>query len=287
MFQSLSNSWELAKASWSVLSADKELLIFPLISMIGVVIVLITFAIPFSVLLGVFSGMTNEQASSDASSVLLFVFGFLFYVVMYFVIFFCNTALVGAALIRLRGGDPTLGDGFRIASERLGKIFGFAVVSATVGMILQIISERGGWIGEIVVSIIGFIWTVATYLVVPILVLENVGPIDAVKRSVELLKRTWGENLVANLTIGALFGWIIFAVFIVFGGLIAWAASIENMVLAVSFGVALVLVWAIISLISSALTGIYQAALYLYATDGQTAAFDASVLQGAFKRKNG
>ncbi len=99
------------------------------------------------------------------------------------VIFFCNTALVGAALIRLRGGDPTVADGFRIAASRVGPILGYAFIAATVGMVLRAISERSGFLGRLVVSLVGFAWNLATFLAVPVLVVEDVGPIEAVQRS--------------------------------------------------------------------------------------------------------
>ena len=135
-----------------------------------------------------------------------YVLAFLFYVVSYTVIFFCNTALVGAAMIRLEGGDPTLRDGFRIAFDRLPQIIGYALIAATVGMILRWISERAGIVGQIIIGIIGFAWNIATFLVVPVLAVEKVGPIEAIKRSAGLLRRTWGEQLVGNAGIGIVFG---------------------------------------------------------------------------------
>src|SRR5204863_3398010 len=103
--------------------------------------------------------------------------------------------------------------------SHIGSILGYALISATVGMILRWIAEKG-IIGQIVASIIGFAWNVSTYLVVPILVIENVNPVDAVKRSIELLKKTWGEQLVGNLSIGAAFGLLWLALIFVGGGLV-------------------------------------------------------------------
>jgi hypothetical protein len=294
MFNSLSNSWALAKASLQVLRSDKELLIFPLISAIGAILVMITFMVPF-IASGVLQALAESStrggrggADIDGSTwVPGLILMFLFYVVTYFVTFFCNTALVGAAMIRLRGGDPTVSDGFRIARERIGTILGYAVISATVGMILRAISERGGIIGTIVSSILGFGWTVATFLVVPILAVENIGPMDSVKRSVDLLKKTWGENLVAHFGIGAVFGWISAGViFLVFLPLMFLGVAIESGGLMVLSVVVLILALVAIGLISSALTGIYQAVLYRYAVDGEVGGeFDAATIEQAFKPK--
>ncbi len=172
MFTRLSNSWELLKASARVLMADKELVVFPIISTIGVLLVTLTFALPMF-----FSNLFDNVFLGGRVEALGFVVAFLFYVVQYTVIFFANTALVGAALIRLRGGDPTVSDGFRIAASRMGPIIGYALIAATVGMILRAISKRSSGIGRLLVSLVGFAWNVATYLVVPVLAVENVGPI--------------------------------------------------------------------------------------------------------------
>ncbi len=282
MFATFSRSWELVKASWAVLRADKELIVFPIVSMIGLVIVSLAFALP-ALAAGAFDSVTQGRGDGTLS----FVVALLFYVVVYTVIFFANTALVGAAMIRLRGGDPTLSDGFRIASEHATAILGYAVIAATVGMILRAISERAGFVGQIVIGILGFAWNVATYLVVPVLVVEGVGPVDAIKRSAALLKSTWGEQLVGNFSIGGVFGLIGVAVMIVIGvPLFAIAGSLNSPALiAITIGL-LVLVLIAIGIVSSTLQGIYTAALYRYATEGTTGGlFDNSLVQNAFRRK--
>ena len=191
MFERLSRSWGLVKASASVLQQDKELLLFPLISMGALVLVVASFAAPvfgLGILDGI-SGGGDERVSAG-----LYVVGFLFYFSQYFVIFFFNAALVGAAMIRLDGGNPTLGDGLRIATSKIGAIAGYALIAATVGMILRAIQERVGFIGKIIVGMLGVGWTVATYLVVPVLVARDVGPIDAIKESATF-SRTPGARM--------------------------------------------------------------------------------------------
>ncbi len=280
MFQRILKSWELVKASWQVLLADKELLIFPVISAIASIVVMATFAIP-----AFLAGMIDTAVAGEAS-VLSFLVALLFYIVLYFVTFYFNSALVGAAMIRLEGGDPTVGDGLRIASKHFGSILGYAAIAATVGMILRAISERSGWLGRLVVSLIGFAWNVATFLAVPVLVIEGVSPVDAIKRSANLLKRTWGEQIVGNFSIGTIFGLLSF-VLIIFGvGGIALAASLESVPLIITIVVFLVLGLVSLGLVSSALTGIYTAAVYRYVTAGEVDSyFDAEVIKNTFKQK--
>lgn len=280
MFDKISNSWRLVKASAAVLSADKELMIFPIISAIGTIIVTLTFAFPLF-LSGLF-----ENVLGGAGQIVGIVVLFLFYMVQYFVIFFCNTALVGAALIRLNGGDPTVGDGFRIALKHAPSILGYALISATVGMILRWLSERGGVIGRIVVSLIGFAWNIATYLVVPVLVVEEVGPVEAIKRSAGLLRKTWGEQLVGNFGLGAVFGLITVGLIVLMIPLIVVAAALENFVLIIGVIVLFVMAFVLLGLVNSALSGIYAAAVYNYAANGKTGDFfDPALIKNAFRTK--
>jgi Family of unknown function (DUF6159) len=283
MFDRLSRSWGLVKASASVLSQDKKLLLFPLISMGALVLVVASFALPVFGL-GLLDGISRGENQGISAG--LYAVGFLFYFSQYFVIFFFNAALVGAAMIRLDGGHPTFGDGMRVATSKIGAIAGYALIAATVGMILRAIQERVGFIGRIVVGLLGASWTVATYLVVPVLVARDVGPIDAVKESTALLRKTWGENVIGQVGLVAAFGFIFLGV--VACGMLLVAASLftHSIPLVVVALVATVLAVGITGLVQSALTGIYAAALYRYATTGEsTQGFDAGALKVAFAPK--
>ena len=281
MFDTIRRSIELTKASLAVLRADKELLLFPFISFIGLVIVTISFAVPWVLVGGL------REVEDGSPGVLSAVVGFLFYLVTYTVIFFFNTALVGAAMIRLDGGDPTVRDGFRIAFSRLPQIIVYALIAATVGMILRWISERAGIVGQIVAGIIGFAWSVATFLVVPVLVAEKVGPIEAIKRSGSLLRKTWGEQLVGNFGIGLVFG-LLALLFLIMGVALTVVLAPTSMVLAVVVVVLTILIVGTIALIGSAASGIFTASLYRFATQGDPGpTFRAETMSAAFRSKAG
>ncbi|MGA9191442.1 MAG: DUF6159 family protein [Anaerolineales bacterium] len=284
MFERLSNSWALVKASASVLRADKELVIFPIISSIGVLVVSASFALPMF-----FGGLFDAMLGGRLGDVRIatFIIAFLFYFSQYVVIVFSNAALIGAAMIRLDGGDPTVGDGFRIAFDHLGAIIGYALIASTVGMLLRAISNRSDTLGRIAVSLVGLAWNLATFLVVPVLVVEGQGPLDSIRRSASLLKRTWGEQIAGNLSIGLIFGLISFGLAVVLIAPAAYVAANFNQPL-VLIPVVLVLILAIvlISLISSTLQGIYAAAVYRFATDGDAGPFfRPELVQGAFRGK--
>ncbi len=282
MFTRISNSWQLVKASWAVLRADRELIVFPIVSFAAAALVTLTFVIP---LIGLAAADSLSGLSRDGSGPLLYVGLFLFYLVQYAVVFYCNSALVGAALIRLQGGDPNVKDGFRIANQHLGKILGYALINATVGMILRAIAERG-LLGRLVTTIVGVAWNIATYLVVPVLVVEDIGPIDAIKRSAALLRKTWGEQIVGNVSISLVFGLITFGLFLLGIPILMIVIPLKSVALLIAALVvgALVIIGA--GLLGSALNGIYTAAVYRFATGGESAAFfDNNLIQSAFRNR--
>ena len=280
MFERFARSWTLVKTSWSVLMADKELLVFPAISAVALVLVTASFALPFFGMKGLDALSAGDDEPLSAGLTLL---GFLFYLSQYFVIFFFNTALVGAALIRLDGGDPTLGDGLRIAGTRFFTILGYACIAATVGMILRLIQERVGFIGQLIVGLLGIGWTLATYMVVPVLAARDVSPVEAVKESAELLKRTWGENVIGQASLGLAFGFIYFIAIVCGVLLVVFASATQSVVLIVLALIVAIGAALAVALVHTALSGIYSAALYRYANDDAgTTGFDQQALKDAF-----
>lgn len=279
MFEKFSNSWKLVKASASVLASDRELVIFPILSTIGVIIVTLTFAVPL------FLSNFFDSVFTDKLGVMGFVVAYLFYLVQYVVIFYANTALVGAAMIRLNGGDPTVRDGFRIANSRFGTIIGYALIAATVGMVLKALSRRRGMV-RFISSILGMAWNLATYLVVPVLAAEGLGPIAALKQSVSLLRRTWGEQIIGNFGLGLIFGIAGFLVVAAVVPIIILAANYQSLILFIIAIGMLFLLLTILGLINSSLNGIYTAAVYQYASTGRSSAFfEDQMVKNAFTPK--
>lgn len=278
MLQKLRNSWELVKASAKVLDADKELLVFPAISSLALV------AVTAGMFLPVYFFAGSLSAPSEGTGPLGWVVLFLYYCVQYFIIVFFNSALVGAALIRLDGGDPTLGDGLRIARERLGSILGYAIIAATVGMLLRTARERSNnFLASMAISLVGFGWNLATFLVVPVLVTHDIGPIEALKRSGSIVKKTWGEQVVGNAGIGLFFGFLSFGlVLLAIPSVILTAGTGQPVLIALVIGL-FVLLFLGVGLVGATLSGIYSAALYRYATTGQSALFDGQQLRNAFR----
>jgi hypothetical protein len=278
MFDRLKRSFYLVGASAHVLRQDRHLMLFPVISAVALMLVLAAFVLPLFGLASI-DGIGRGGAYSAA---------FLFYVVQYFVIIYFNTALVGAVMVRLGGGSPTLGDGLAIANRRLGTILGYAVISATIGVILRAIQERVGFIGRFIAGLLGAGWALATFLVVPVIATSERGAMDAISDSTALLKRTWGENVAGQVGLGAAFG-IVYFVLAVGAVLLtlALAGSHAGDGAIVLLAVVVVLAFLGCMLVHATLSGIYSAVLYRYAVgNGDAPGFERSVLESAFRQKS-
>ena len=259
----------LAKLSWQVLLSDKELLILPVLSFLGLVASALLILGVIGIPLHVYTN-TNRPA--------LYVLGFVQYVVAAFVTYFFNAALVGAASLRLQGSRGSVGDGLRMAGAKIGQIFAWAVVSATVGQLIRLVQQRLGLLGQILGGLFGLAWAITTFFVVPVIVFEDRGTMASIKRSAEILRQRWGESLVGNSAIGL----VLFVLL-----LPALLVSIALIFVAQPLGIVLtVLVIAVFAAISSAMSGIFRAALYQFAVSGRpVGAFSADLLNSSFRRK--
>jgi hypothetical protein len=280
MFERISRGIELTRQSWNVLREEKTLLVFPLLSGTACMLILASFVLPLW-LTGYAQGILDDgKLRQDPVAYVLL---FLFYFANYFVVVFFNAAMISCAIIRFKGQDATLGDGVSAAMRRLPQIAAWAAVSASVGLILKAIESRSERLGQFAANLLGAGWTIATYFVVPVLVVEGVGPIAAVKRSFGILRKTWGEALTARFGIGFVVGLAVL-VSIIPGALGMISGNVAAMVIGIAISAVLVLA---ISLISSALNAIVLAAMYLYAAEGQVPAqFDEQLLASAYGPKN-
>lgn len=259
----IGRSWELVKQSFAILKSDKELALLPVASGISCLLV------SSMILLG--GGLTFWPQIRIATAAgipwrpdptALWPIIFVFYLVNYFVIVFFNVALISAASERLAGRPATLRGGLSKAWERKGKVLQWAFLAATVGVILKMIEERVGLLGRLITKLIGVAWTLAAYFVAPVLTFEDLGPVEALKRSARLFRETWGESVVSRFSIGIIFTLLAFA------GIGLWVVvMIVGGVAGLMVGGALLLLYLVaLGVVSSAVQGIFTAALYRYAT---------------------
>jgi hypothetical protein len=275
MFESIGRSFALVKTSWDILMQDKKLLAFPVMSGIVSIIVLLTFILPLLVS-DAFMGVI------PAGPVVYYGLLFVFYAVSYFVVIFFNTALIACVNARLNGGEMSVTEGLSTAGRHLPTILAWALISATIGLILHLIEERFELVGKIAASLIGGAWALVTYFVIPVLVLEDKGVVDSVKGSVALIQKTWGESIVGSASMAIIF--VVIGVVAAIGVFIT--LLIGNAALFV-ITLALFLVFVVLlAVVYAAMEGIYVTALYTYAKTGTVpSAFNRDLIQNAFIQK--
>lgn len=287
----LSRSWAMTKESWAVLRADKTLVLFPLISSIALFFVLASFAVPVVMALmdaGVFEGgVKGEEELPMSTRIVFLVIGFAYYFVSFTVMNFFNVALIGAAMERFEGRDAGVRVGLSIAVKRIPQILLWSLVAATIGMILKAIEERAGLIGRIVIAFVGMAWAIASFFVVPVLAVEGLGPFDALKRSVEVLKKSWGEAALTRIGVNVVSS-LLLLVLLVIGtiGAIGVFVATESIGLTIAVAALVIVAAVALGLISTTLQSILQAAIYRYAAFETVApGFSAATLRGAFEPK--
>jgi hypothetical protein len=284
MFDRISNGFALARGSWAVLRKDKHLIWFPIVSGFLFLLVVASFAVPLATLVD-WNQVTQQVQNNGRPPVWVYPVTFAFYFCCYFVIVFCNAALVSCALVRFNGQEPRLSDGFRMALARLPQIFAWALVSATVGVILKAIENAHEDAGYYISLVFGFVWTLLTFFVVPILVVEKAGPFAAVRRSSALFVKTWGERAVSHMGLGLVMFLLFLPLVLVFllgGYMLAQGMTAAGIAVLVVGGIGVLLH----SAIGSALNTILLAALYQYAADDRVPdEFDRSRFSHAFESK--
>ncbi|MBS2036480.1 hypothetical protein JST97_15925 [bacterium] len=284
MFRRFQESWRLTKSCWAVLQTDKQLLLFPILSGLLSTLLLVGFVAP-SVYVVSQDPKILESPALNVVAPLLF---FLLYFCLNSGILFCNTAVLICVKQRFDGGQPTVMGGIKGALEFLPQIFSWAFLGGCLGVILRQLEENFGFLGSLVARLCGGAWAIVSYFALPVMVFEKVGPTQALRRSKEIISQTWGQSLGAYLGLSALtsiFGWT--AILALLGSIGLCVATESGTPLAVTV-VTILLAGVAVSIVSSCLTQIFQAALYVYATKKEVpGCFDSFAMEGAFQQRNG
>lgn len=277
IFNRLRTGWNLGIKSLEIIAKHPKLLLFPILSGLGMIAVLLTFAT------AVFGMAGFDMALLDAAfdkiesmgEVATISITFVYYLITYYVIVFFNVGLVHNARLIFAGEEPSVREGISFAAKRGHTIFAWAVLAATVGLILKMLEDR---LGSLVSGIIGFGWTMATYFVVPTLAAEDIGPFEALKRSAATIKAKWGESIGAGFSFG-LFNLIGFVIAILSGFLFGYLISPA---LGVGMGI---LAFFLTIIINSAARNIFLAAAYEHTQGNTPEDFGEEALDGMFMAK--
>jgi hypothetical protein len=272
-FDRLSNGWKLSMSSFSVIKKNKQLLIFPVLSGAALLVLLGSFiGILYSMNGNNFDRVVDERSTTE------YIGLFVFYLINYFIVIFFNMALIHCARIYFEGGKPTITDGLRFSLSRIGDILVWSTVAATVGLLLRMLEENGGKIGKIIASFIGIAWSITTFFVVPVLAYENLKPMQAYRRSVQIMREKWGESL------GSGFSFSIIQVLgiLIVGVPLFFIGSLISPIMAIVL--AAIGVLCVIAVVSAAQT-IFISAVYHHIDNKQLEDFNGDTLDSVFYQK--
>jgi hypothetical protein len=295
-------SWLMFKTSLSIVANNRELLLFPIVTAILMIVIFLFFLAPVALLPTGYSitqvehwqqvGNWIVESSGDSerphfSTPALAYLVFLYLGSMFLATFF-NVAFYNEILAALSGEAVSLGRGFRFAMTRLKAILMWSLLAGVVGLVIKALEERLGLIGRIVVRLIGVAWSVASVFAVPIIVRDEdaTNPVQTLKKSAEILRRTWGEALIGYVGVSFASGLIVLAslMLLVLAGIVSFALNTGWII-----GIAAVL-WLVgviaFAYLTSVMSQVYKGALYLYASEGIVAApYNADMFNSAWKFK--
>lgn len=284
----LSRSWMITKLTFGVINKDRELLWFALLSFIFSALFAVAMIFP-----SIIPALMNNGFSQESLEVYQYGIIFTTYFGLAFIATFFNVCVVYTTRIRFEGGNATFGESIKFAFTRISLIFQWSLLSATVGLLLRILQDlasnlgkAGQLVANILISLLGMAWSIVTIFVVPVLVYEGLGPIDALKKSTQVIKKTWGESLVKALGLG-LIQFLVFVMMILASIALTYvltsAFDTVGLLIGISVGALLLLLTAMVFTVAST---IFNTALYVYANNNLVASgFNEEVVRGAFKQK--
>jgi hypothetical protein len=285
MFEAFGRSKRMFTESLAVIRRDKALLAFPVMSAMFTVAALVAFVFG-AYFAGFFvvtdAGHHGAEVQANVNAVLGYALLFVWYFVSWTIVLFFNVALIHCAKLHFDGQPVTASDGLKCAMSHLPRILAWAAVSATVGVVLQAIADKNKIVGGIVKWLVGAVWAVATFFIVPVMIYENLSLYASFKRSIELIAKSWGEAAIGNVGVGYFMLLLALPAIII---AIVIAAVVPTVGIFVGGGL-LVAYMAFLCVLSSAITGVMRAALYNYASTGVVpSGMSQDVFALAFKAK--
>lgn len=271
----IKRGWGLTKKSWALLNSHRELIRFPLYGAVAMIPLAILFFAP---------GLYLLDQKTYGGAVPLLIIGVY---VLSVISFYFSVGLAAAANLIFSGQEATVADGLAVARSRFTEICGWAALSTAISVLMGVLENQGGALGNIAARLVGMAWALVTFLAVPVIAIEGTGPLTTLKRSASIFKSKWGQQITGNLAIGAAIFLIGFlpAVILIVAGVLIWSSASFVGALLVVIGA---LVLAIAMLISKALNGVFGVALYRYAVDGEAVGgFTQEELESAVKVKKG
>jgi hypothetical protein len=268
MMEMIERSWRFAKISYRILFENKSLIVFPILSGLSIFLILTGFLAPQFITGAILDYWSDDAMHQLTTAQQVGAYGALFivYFCEYAVVIFFNTALTFCAMEAMEGRRAGVGYGLRMASTRIGAICGWALLSATVGIIFSLIERFSKRLGRFIVNIMGAAWAILSFFVIPVIAAEGLGPAAALKRSVEALKFSWGDGLVGRFSFGLISLLIFIPLNLACGAIMFFSLSTKSLSMTLGGFLLCITLLAVGAAVTSAGSAIFRALLFNFAT---------------------
>ena len=283
----IQTSWQLLQRSFEVLRSSPRLMLFPVVSTACALALAVFFLLPIALLAWSAWPHQDWQALGNRLNGAFYAYGIAIYLVSLLIATFFNVAFYHEIMRALAGDPVSLGGGLRFAVGKLKAIVMWTLLAGTIGLVIRAIEDRLGWIGKIVMGLVGLAWSVAAVFAIPVLIRhEDSNPVAVLRDSAGTLKRTWGETLVGFA--GIQLGGVAFVIAAMFFGLslLLGALVFKSMGLVIAFAVFWLLVLMAAAFLIHMAEHVYKCALYVYASEGVIPGpFTAELMNSGWKVK--
>lgn len=256
----------LVKASWGALKQDKSLVSLPVVGGLISLLCMIPIVVGF-------------VAVPEGTEWLYAVLGVIGAVILAIISTFFAVALAAGAHERMNGGDPTVKSAMAKAWEHKVAVIGWALLSVTVGLVLNALQEKFKAVGNIASTLGGMAFSIASFFVVPIIASENIGPWPALKKSVSTFRDKWSSTARVQLRL------VVYVLALVAAAVVAVVAVVllasVSSVLAVVVGIVLGSVIFYGALLLGAISSYSRVALYRYSSGMPTPGIDPAAIAAA------
>jgi hypothetical protein len=297
-------SWQLIRRSFDVIGRNRKLLLFPVVSFAFTLVIVLFFVAPvFLLSLGISfwdpghwtafaqrMGAEGGSAGRAGSPVIqgttaLFLAG-VYLVAMVSATFF-NVAFYNEILKALRGEAVSIRSGLSFACSRIVPILLWSLFAGIVGLVIRNLEQRFGWLGKLVMSFVGAVWSVASVFAIPVIVREGeANPVAVLRRSAATLRKTWGESLLGYVGLTFASTVVVLGSLVLLVAGIVLALALNHPWLIAFFAVSWLVAVFALSYVVGIANHIYRCSLFLYASDGTVPApFTPELMDGAWKVK--
>ena len=273
--QSISRGFSFLKQSWQMAFADRDLLKPTIYAIFVGMVVSVIGIIPII-------GTVLLFGDSRIGQYLSYIEGAILIFAQFVVTYVFSAMTIYLIYGYLSEGDGRMDKAWAVVRRDFLDILSLAGASTLVNLVQNAIrGKRGGGVRGAIASLINTVWTEATYLVLPAMVIEDIGLKDGLKRATQIVRNNL--LLVGVTTVGVgfvtgLLGFFLGATGIVLGlgvgfGIVQVLGSeVLGIISAITVGGMIALMFILVAVVvGNYTTTAYHTCLYLWARDVEKA----------------